>query len=611
MATKKYLKSLRVGDKVRFGKMYREPLAWIIAEKEHNGYPSNSVTLTTEKYVATLAFDGAEPYAENNDMKWYGRGRYKVSNISQWLQSTASATNWYSAQHVVDHSPSRGYVDYDHYEDFAGFLNEFDPQEVDMLIETTRSVPTCPYFGVGSKESVTAKMFLLTDEELGWATLTKDIVQWYRTASNRVCRLSADAVAHAQSLGGRNLSEDEAYPMLTASSYPSDRDSVYHLNTSGKLVQKYAYCSAGIRPACNLSGDTLITSEPDEDGYYTVVVNYAPTEPAPIRVEYEDEALGSNTVRSGKPITVSWARSTDSDNNFDHYELERRYGDGEWTTVYSGTGRTYTETAQYGEESVQFRVRAVDYYDLTSEYVAATALTIWSNEPPSITVDNETLGTFQMTGPTVGFKFRDPDATAIAIRITVDGVQYRNFTRTAATTDTSENFTFTAEEWLKIQNGEHTIRFVVTDDHGETSTATATFTKAVTQIQFCRMSPVQATEQPTEIIVRVNGEIPEGAVLTVEVCNNAFDSSPTWEDMTEEVEDEDIYTFTNSTKTAELWGVDYRITVARGTATEDIYIESVTSNFLAGESSTSRRTALGVQVATEENDAGGETLIVG
>lgn len=611
MATKKHLRSLRTGDKVKFGKMYREPLSWIVVEKNHNGYPSNSVTLTTEKYVATLAFDGAEPYAENNDMKWYGRGRYKVSNISQWLQSTASATNWYSAQHVVDHSPSRGYVDYDHYEDFAGFLNEFDPQEVDMLIETTRSVPLCPYFGYGSKESVTAKMFLLTDEELGWATLTIDIVQWYRTASNRICSLSADAVAHAQSLGGRNLSEDEAYPMLTASGCPWDRDSVYHLNTSGTLVQKYAYCSAGIRPACNLSGDTLITSEPDEDGYYTVVVNYAPTEPAPIRVEYEDEALGSNTVRSGKPITVSWARSTDPDNNFDHYELERRYGDGEWTTVYSGTGRTYTETAQYGEESVQFRVRAVDYYDLTSEYVAATALTIWSNEPPTVTVDTESLGTFQMTGPTVGFKFRDPDATAIAIRITVDGVQYRNFTRTAATTDTSENFTFTAEEWLKIQNGEHTIRFVVTDDHGETSTATATFTKAVTQIQFCRMSPVQATEQPTEIIVRVNGEIPEGAVLTVEVCNNAFDSSPTWEDMTEEVEDEDIYTFTNSTKTAELWGVDYRITVARGTATEDIYIESVTSNFLAGESSTSRRTGLGVQVATEENDAGGETLIVG
>lgn len=607
MATKKYLKSLRVGDKVRFGKMYREPLAWIIAEKEHNGYPSNSVTLTTEKYVATLAFDGAEPYAENDDMKWYGRGRYKVSNISQWLQSTASAGNWYSAQHIVDHSPSRGYVDYDHYENFAGFLNEFDPQEVDMLIETTRSVPTCPYFGVGSKEFVTAKMFLLTDEELGWATLTKDIVQWYRTASNRVCRLSADAVAHAQSLGGRNLSEDEAYPMLTASSYPSDRDSVYHLNTSGKLVQKYAYCSAGIRPACNLSGDTLITSEPDEDGYYTVVVNYAPTEPAPIRVEYEDEALGSNTVRSGKPITVSWARSTDPDNNFDHYELERKYGDGDFVQVYSGTNRTFSDVAKYGEASVTYRVRAVDYYDLTSEYVATQTLNIWSNEPPVVTIDEDDLGTFGMTGPTLTYKLRDPDASTVTLTITMDGKTYREHAVTATADDAERTFQFTEREWLKVQNGQHTLRVAVSDTHNETDSATATFTKAVEKIVFRRMKPVEATEAPTEIIVRVNGEYPEEGI-TVEACNNANDAEPTWEDMTEDFLDDGIYTFTNTTKTDDTWAVDFRVTIERGTFVGDIFVDSVTSNFLAGESSTSGRTRGGVQYVTEPNDAGGETL---
>lgn len=610
MATKKYLKSLRVGDKVRFGKMYREPLDWIVVEKEHNGYPENTVTLTTEKYVATLAFDAAEPYAENDDMKWYGRGRYKVSNIRQWLHSTASAGNWYSAQHSVDHAPAKGYVDYDHYENFAGFMHEFDPQEVGMLVDTTRDVPTCPYFLVGSNETVTDKMFLFTDLELGQATLAKDIIQWYRTRANRTCYLSADAISHAWSIGSRNLSEEEPYPMLTASGYPSDRDSVYQLDTDGDRVQRYAYRSAGVRPACNLSGDTLITSEPDEDGYYTVVVNYAPTEPAPIRVEYEDEALGSNTVRSGKPITVSWARSTDPDNNFDHYELERKYGDGEFEQVYSGTSIAFSDVSEYGEESITYRVRAVDYYDLTSEYVSSQTIAIWSNEPPVVTIDDDELGTFGMTGPTLTYKLRDPDASAVTINIALDGKTCWTGAVTAQMTDATRTFQFSADEWLKVLNGQHTLRVTVADTHGETDIATATFTKAVDRIVFQRMLPIGATELPTEILVRVNGEFLEDNI-TVEVCNNANDASPSWEDMTEEFLNEDIYTFTNTTKTAADWAVNFRITIERGQATGDIYVESVTCNFLAGESSTSKRTGLGTSVATEDNEFGGQTLIIG
>lgn len=610
MATKKYLKSLRTGDKVKFGKMYKEPLNWIVVEKNHNGYPDNTVTIQTEKHVATLAFDAAEPYAETDDMQWYGRGRYSLSNISQWLQSTASDGNWWSPTHSVDHSPGRGYVDYDHYKAWAGFLHEFDPQEVDMLVPTTRQVPLCTYFGIGYNESVTSTMFLFSDNEYGYATLTKNIIEWHRTTANRRATLSKDAVSHAQSLGGRNLNETDPYPSLTASGVATDREKVYHINTSGEHEAKYAYRSAGIRPACNLSGDTLITSEPDDDGYYTVVVNYAPTEPAPIRLDYEDEALGSNTVRSGKTLTVSWARSTDTENNFDHYELERKYGDGDFVQVYSGTNRTFSDVAKYGEASVTYRVRAVDYYDLTSEYVATQTLNIWSNEPPVVTIEEDDLGTFTMTGPTLNYKLRDPDASTVTLTITMDGKTYREFAVTATADDAERTFQFTEREWLKVQNGQHTLRVAVSDTHNETDSATATFTKAVEKIVFRRMKPVEATEAPTEIIVRVNGEYPEEGI-TVEACNNANDAEPTWEDMTEDFLDDGIYTFTNTNKTAEAWAVDFRVTIERGTFVGDIYVDSVTSNFLAGESSTSKRTGLGTNVAIEENDAGGQTLVIG
>lgn len=610
MATRKYLRSLRVGDKVRFGKMYKEPIDWIIVEKGHEGYPENSITLQTEKHIATLAFDAAEPYAETDDMRWYGRGRYRSSNISQWLQSAESKGNWYSAAHAIDHSPSRGYVEHDHYESMAGFLNEFDQQEIDMLMPTTRQVPVCPYFGGGYYDTVTSTMFLFTDLEYGYATMARDVIQWHRTTANRKGYLSADAIAHAETVSGRTLSETEPYPTVTASSAPDDRDKVYHIDKDGAHVKKYAYASAGIRPACNLSENTIITAEPDEDGYYTVVVNYAPSEPAPIRVEYEDENLGANTVRSGKEITVSWARAADSDNNFDHYELERKYGDGDFEQVYSGTNRTFTDTALYGAGTVTYRVRAVDFYDLTSEYVATTTLNIWSNEPPVITIDEPALGTFGMTSPTLTYKLRDPDASTVTITITMDGKTYWSGAATSTAEDATRTFQFAALDWLRVQNGEHTIRVSVSDTHGETDSATATFTKAVGSIEFERMLPVEATEQPTEIIVRVNGEYPEDNI-TVEVCNNANDASPEWEDMTEDFLDEGIYTFTNATKTAADWAVSFRITIERGTYEGDIYVESVTANFLAGESSTSRRTGLGTSVATEDNEYGGQTLVIG
>lgn len=608
MATKKYLSSLKVGDKVKFGTMYGEKIKWIIAEKNHTGYPSNSVTLLTEKHIATLAFDAAEPYAENDNMQWYGRGRYKLSNIQQWLNAKAAKGKWYYARHSADHAPDRGYVNYDPYTDrFAGFLNEWDPQEWDMLMDTTREIPTPLRFSVVN-DTITEQIFLPTDLEYGNATSASGILEWLRDKSNRVTTLTQDAVDHAYATAGRTLNTTDNYKTLTASGDYANRHMVYHVSDSGSFVTEYAYESAGIRPACNIPSNTLITSEPDDDGYYTVVVNYAPTEPSPIRVNYEDEGLGGNTVRSGKAITVSWGRSTDRDNNFDHYELERKYGSGDYEVVYSGTGREFEDVAKYGETTVTYRVRAVDYYDLTSGYVASTTLTIWSNEPPSIST-GESLGTFEMTGPTVEFTYSDPDAGNLSLTVYLDGKEIRSRTLAATAEAQTGSMTFDSDEWLKVQNGEHTLRFLVSDGHNEQASATTTFTKAVPKILFQRMNPIEATEAPTELLLRVNGEYPENDIK-VEVTNNAYDDAPVWEDMTSAFLNEDIYTFANAAKTAELWAVDFRIEIVRGQNTGDIYVESVTCNFLAGESSTSGRIGRGAQYTTEDNDAGGQTLTI-
>lgn len=69
-------------------------------------------------------------------------------------------------------------------------------------------------------------------------------------------------------------------------------------------------------------------------------------------------APGSITVpgaaMTGQTYEVAW----DAVANADTYKLERLANSGSWTTVYTGSGLTYTDTAQTGWTSVQYRVSA-------------------------------------------------------------------------------------------------------------------------------------------------------------------------------------------------------------------------------------------------------------
>ena len=57
---------------------------------------------------------------------------------------------------------------------------------------------------------------------------------------------------------------------------------------------------------------------------------------------------------TGQTYEVAW----DAVTNADSYKLERRVNSGSWTTVYTGPGLSFTNTAQAGWTSVQYRVSA-------------------------------------------------------------------------------------------------------------------------------------------------------------------------------------------------------------------------------------------------------------
>jgi hypothetical protein len=99
------LSNLPLGALIKFGKHQvgtetAEPIIWMVADKNHSGYPANSVTLIAQKIIDQRAYDGAETGATN------GNTNYALSNINQWLNSSAAAGKWYSAKHSNDAPPT-------------------------------------------------------------------------------------------------------------------------------------------------------------------------------------------------------------------------------------------------------------------------------------------------------------------------------------------------------------------------------------------------------------------------------------------------------------------------------------------------------------------------
>lgn len=82
----------------------------------------------------------------------------------------------------------------------------------------------------------------------------------------------------------------------------------------------------------------------------------------------------------------------------------------------------------------------------------------------------------------------------------------------------------------------------------------------------------------TVAILTVTGDIPADADYTVEVTNNANDSSPVWQDVTTEVKNGTNIVFENHENTNGA-AFNFRITVDRGASNTGGYITGVSGAF--------------------------------
>ena len=162
----------------------------------------------------------------------------------------------------------------------------------------------------------------------------------------------------------------------TRSPNTNGTDDAWRLNSNGNIDNDYCTGTRGSRPAFTLPSSLYVS----DDG--SVFQNTAPSTPASISVP--------QSINGGTSITVSWAASTDAEDNLEGYIVERQTDGGSWSQIYQGSATSTSNTVAFGTESVAYRVKAYDSAGLESGWRTSSTVTVTNNRAPgapgSITV---------------------------------------------------------------------------------------------------------------------------------------------------------------------------------------------------------------------------------
>ncbi len=161
--------SIQIGDYLLMGKYYGEPILWRCVDLDENG-----PLMLSDKLLSIKVFDASLNYEDMGSSSW------EYSNIRAWLNSNASSGN------VVwpRNNPPKYDQTYDGegaYEDEAGFLNNFNSDELNLVKSVSQKSIVSPYdYKAGNYDSG-SEVFSLQ----GLKTIDSDIVCNYDIAYSK------------------------------------------------------------------------------------------------------------------------------------------------------------------------------------------------------------------------------------------------------------------------------------------------------------------------------------------------------------------------------------------------------------------------------------------
>ena len=277
-----------------------------------------------------------------------------------------------------------------------------------------------------------------------------------------------------------------------------------------------------------------------------------------VRLAYFGNSSGGNSKRiayNGSSAAIWWLRSP-STINYDYV----------WFVSADGS-YGYWFSNSYG-------VRPA--FILPSSLVVSDDGAVSVNTAPTVSTDGAALGE-KNTAFAWKYTVTDADGDTLTVTEKLDGKTTK--TRTGVASGTALTFEQAADAagFQRVLNGRHTLTVEVSDGK-ETTSASATFTKAVHAASVTLAEPLTVEGDITVAVLQVTGSIPDDAKFKAEVTNNALDSSPVWQDATTEVKKGVNIVFENKTATNGA-AFNFRVSVERGESGEGGYIEAVSGAF--------------------------------
>lgn len=357
--------NLPLGSLIKFGKHQvntetPQDIIWLVADKNHSGYPANSVTLVAAKIIDLRSLDSI---SGSYDDATYKEHEYVYSNIHQWLNSNASAGNWWTSLYSDDTEPTSSTTfGGTAYADRPGFLYNFTASEQNALLPTT-------FISMrgSSGTSITAKVFLPSQREMGADITTDDkSVQFgYFTTNSPACTLTSQAYNNTLA-NSKPATSTTNWAYFTRNSTTSSMKVVSSSGSASTESPKNG--SVGIRPVINLVGNTKITDTTDSDGCYTILTQTVPTISGTntdlgIKTNYFSETDGfPNIIGFTQPYTI-----TDGDSDpvtvkeyIDNVEIRSYIATNNVENTFDVTGKTW---AKLSNGSHTLKILATDGVD--------------------------------------------------------------------------------------------------------------------------------------------------------------------------------------------------------------------------------------------------------
>lgn len=191
-----------------------------------------------------------------------------------------------------------------------------------------------------------------------------------------------------------------------------------------------------------------------------------------------------------------------------------------------------------------------------------------TNSAPQISGNDQDLGE-KMQPFSISFSATDQENDAMSAKLYLDDKLLKTYETLPSAEE--QSYEISKLDFVQLNSTEpHKIRIEVRDKNAATSIRNLTFTRRVGRLRY--QLTKETDQMAKQIIISPTWFIAEGAIAKVEVCNNAMDEHPTWENATEQVLQDRQFNFTNQTKTAEKWAVGVQITIERGEATETSWL---------------------------------------